>query len=204
MAIEFSADSLSVLLVDPKSSSIATSILFDHALSISKSNGCSTIVRAERLAAIPPRLFDLVDYRVSQLRKIEFVYLSDRDQFVTYLAKVYDCLGVPATLVVECLETYASSRPVALASLLALAHDLGLWMKEKRKIDDSGRPSSPVVCSIVADRSEHAKMVELIARYTKFVWILRADDEDVHSFHRFGEETRVKLKVEDQEIVRRV
>jgi hypothetical protein len=197
--VNFTSDSLCVLLSDWECSSISTSLLFNHALSAGRWNGCSTIIRPDRLTSIPLRFFDAPERPpVGLVRKIEFVYLPDRDECVDYAARVYDCVGVPASLVVDSLERYSESRLVGYASLFALLHDLGSWIGEKRKMDDSGRELAPVVCSVAVDRSQHETMIDLIERYTKCIWILRADEErGTFLLYRLGGKDRVKMKIEN-------
>jgi len=200
----FVSDSLSVLLNDPASSSMATSFMFNHAISIGKWNGCSTIIRPDRLNRVPMRLLDAPERpSVSLIRKIEFLYMITLGECVDYLAKIYDCLGTPDALILECVDRYSESRMITYASIFALLHDLGEWIMKNRKINDSERELSPVVCSITADRSEHAKLIDLINRYTKFVWTLTADEEEgKFVLNRLDVDDRIKIKIDADRIVK--
>lgn len=211
--IDFQSDSLSVILSDFPSSSIVTSFLFNHALSISRSNGCTTIIRPDRLSELPLRLDDSNDQQqqpsLALIRKIEFVYLIDRSDFIDYATKLYDSsIGVPACFLVESIDRYSmmiDNRLSGLASILALLHDLGQWIMEKRKIDQQQGDRlllSPVLCSISIDRSEHEKIIRVIEIYTKSIWRLHSsgdEDESKFFYYRHGEyENRSTLLIDNE------
>lgn len=191
----FTSDALSVLISDLESSPVATALLFNHALSISAVDGCSTIVRPTPLTALPLRLFDAPEQPpVYLVRKMEFLYLDDRADFIDYISGMHES-GAPSCFIVDSMDVYSGSSASGLASLTAVLHDLGSWIKENRTDMGQGQSLSPVVCAISMDKTEHDKAIRLIGRYTSDVWKLHADEEGVISYRKSDDQKPIKMKV---------
>lgn len=157
---------------------IITGLLLEHAASsingVNSSHCTATFVRPTPLLEAPLLVSPggiVEKFELELLRRIEFVYLPNRRDFVTYFANLQPKNDVADCLVVDKMETYCCSSSTAIYSLFAFLEQNFQWLFTKSK------HFCPMVVSMNVENVDEALEIGRNLRTFTMNSLLLVDDE---------------------------